>query len=77
LNEFAIRVPDARTVHRRLLDAGVLAGLVLADAEPDDPSLVDGLLVCATEVTTSAEIAQFAGALSAVLGHTDIPVAAR
>ena len=32
---------------------GVLAGLVLADAEPDDPSLADGLLVCATEVTTS------------------------
>ena len=53
LNEFAVRVPDARTVHRRLLDRGVLAGLVLADAEPDDPSLADGLLVCATEVTTS------------------------
>ena len=43
--------------------AGVLAGLVLADAEPDDPSLADGLLVCATEVTTSAEIARFAEAL--------------
>ena len=77
LNEFVVRVPDARTVHRRLLDAGVLAGLVLADAEPDDPSLADGLLVCATEVTTSAEIVQFAGALSAVLGHTDIPAVAR
>ena len=77
LNEFAIRVPDARTVHRRLLDDGVLAGLVLADAEPDDPSLADGLLVCATEVTTSAEIVRFAGALSAVMGHTDIPAVAR
>ena len=43
----------------------------------DDPNLADGLLVCATELTTSAEIAQFAGALSAVLGHTDIPVVAR
>ena len=73
LNEFVVRVPDARTVHRRLLEAGVLGGLVLADAEPDDPSLADGLLVCATEVTTSAEIVQFAGALSAVLGHHDIP----
>ena len=52
LNEFAVRVPDAPAVHRRLLDRGVLAGLVLADAEPDDPSLADGLLVCATEVTT-------------------------
>ncbi len=40
--------------------AGVLAGLVLADAEPDDPSLADALLVCATEVTTSDEIARFA-----------------
>ena len=73
LNEFVVKVPDARTVHRRLLGDGILAGLVLADAEPDDPSLADGLLVCATEVTTSAEIAAFAGALSAVLGHSDIP----
>src|SRR3954469_5196139 len=73
LNEFAIAVPDARTVHRRLLAAGVLAGLVLADAEPDDPSLADGLLVCATEVTTSAEIAAFAGALASVLADFDIP----
>ena len=30
---------------------------------PDDPSLADGLLVCATEVTTSEEIARFAAAL--------------
>jgi glycine dehydrogenase subunit 1 len=73
LNEFVVKVPDARTVHRRLLGAGILAGLVLADAEPDDPSLADGLLICATEVTTSAEIVAFAGALSAVLGHSDIP----
>ena len=67
LNEFAVRVPDARAVHRRLLDRGVLAGLVLADAEPDDPTLSDALLVCATEVTTSDEIARFADALSHVL----------
>jgi glycine dehydrogenase subunit 1 len=68
LNEFAVRVPNARTVHRRLLDKGVLAGLVLADAEPDDPTLADGLLVCATEVTTTDDIARFAEALSEVLG---------
>ena len=37
LNEFVVRVPDARTVHRRLLEAGILAGLVLADAEPGRP----------------------------------------
>ncbi len=77
LNEFVIRVPDAGTVHRRLLDAGILAGLVLSDAEPDDPSLADGLLVCATEVTTSAEIAQFTGALAGLLDHAEIPVTAR
>ena len=67
LNEFAVRVPDAPAVHRRLLDRGVLAGLVLADAEPNDPSLADALLVCATEVTTSDEIAHFADSLGDVL----------
>jgi glycine dehydrogenase subunit 1 len=68
LNEFAVRVANAAEVHRRLLDRGVLAGLVLAEIEPDDPSLGDGLLVCATEVTTSAEIAHFAESLADILG---------
>jgi glycine dehydrogenase subunit 1 len=67
LNEFAIRVPNAAAVHDALLGHGVLAGLVLAEAEPDDPSVADGLLVCATEVTTTEEIQQFAGALGDVL----------
>jgi glycine dehydrogenase subunit 1 len=67
LNEFAIRVPRARNVHRRLLDRGVLAGLALADVEPDDPSLQDALLVCATEVTTTADIERFAVALDDIL----------
>ena len=49
LNEFAIR--------------GFMAGLALADAEPDDPAVADALLVCATEVTTSDDIARFAAAL--------------
>ena len=53
LNEFVVRVPDARAVHARLLERGVLAGIPLADLLPDEPSLADGLLVCATEVTTS------------------------
>ena len=66
LNEFAVRVPDAAAVHRTLLDRGILAGLVLADAEPDDPSLADALLVCATELTSDEEIAQFATALTDV-----------
>jgi glycine dehydrogenase subunit 1 len=68
LNEFAVRVPNAAAVHRRLLDRGVLAGLVLGEAEPDDPTLTDGLLVCATEVTTPDEIRRFADALTEVLG---------
>jgi glycine dehydrogenase subunit 1 len=68
LNEFAVRVPDARAVHRRLLDRGILAGLALGDAEPDDPTLRDGLLVCATEVTTADEIDRFTAALAAELG---------
>ena len=67
LNEFAVRIPDARRVHARLLDRGVLAGIPLADLVPDDPALADGLLVCATEVTTPAEIAAFADALRAEL----------
>ena len=63
LNEFAVRVPGARDIHRRLIDRGVLGGLVLADVEPDDPTIADALLVCATEVTTSDEISRFAAAL--------------
>jgi glycine dehydrogenase subunit 1 len=72
LNEFAIRVPDARTVHRRLIERGVLAGLVLADIVPDEPSLADALLVCATEVTTDAEIALFASALATELAGSEV-----
>src|SRR5512141_2610986 len=39
LNEFVVRVPDAPAVHRRLLDRGIVAGLVLRDALPDRPEL--------------------------------------
>jgi glycine dehydrogenase subunit 1 len=67
LNEFAIQVPDARAVHRRLIERGVLAGLVLGDLLPDEPSLADALLVCATEVTTTDEITRFAAALEDIL----------
>src|SRR6185369_18006971 len=72
LNEFAVRVPDARAVHRRLIDRGVLAGLVLGDILPDEPSLADALLVCATEVTTDDEIGRFAAALSAEIADTPL-----
>jgi glycine cleavage system P protein (glycine dehydrogenase) subunit 1 len=67
LNEFVVRVPDAAAVHARLLDRGVLAGVPTERLLPDEPSLADGLLVCATEVTTPAEIAQFAGAMREAL----------
>ena len=69
LNEFVIRVPDARAVHARLLERGILAGLVLADAVPDEPSVADGLLVCTTETTTAADIAAFGAALAAELAR--------
>lgn len=67
LNEFAVRVPDARRVHGALLERGILAGLPLADWYPDDAALKDALLVCATEVTTSDEITKFASALREVV----------
>jgi glycine dehydrogenase subunit 1 len=67
LNEFAIRVPNAAAVHAALVDRGVLAGLVVADAVPDEPSVTDTLLVCATEVTTPAEIATFAREIGSLL----------
>ena len=70
LNEFAVRVPAAADVHRRLLARGVLAGLVLAEVEPDDPSLADALLVCATEVTTDDEIEVFARTLHEEIERT-------
>ena len=67
LNEFVVRVPGAREVHARLLESGVLAGIPTADLLPDEPALADGLLVCATEVTTAADIARFAAVLAAEL----------
>jgi glycine dehydrogenase subunit 1 len=67
LNEFAVRVPNAAEIHRRLIGRGVLAGLPLAAILPEDPTSADALLVCATEVTTTDEIALFASALAAEL----------
>ena len=67
LNEFAVRVPNAGAVHRELLARGVLAGLVLGETVPDEPSVADSLLVCATEITTSDDIQLFARELAGVL----------
>ena len=74
LNEFAIRVPNAPAVHRELLARGILAGLVLADAVPDEPGIADALLVCATEVTTGDEIAAFVREIQAALAVTASPI---
>src|SRR5687767_2307291 len=81
LNEFAVRVPNAASVHRELLGRGILAGLVVAEAVPDEPSLGDALLVCATEVTTSEDIVAFARELAGVTAIMaaaagELPVAA-
>jgi glycine dehydrogenase subunit 1 len=66
LNEFAVRVKDARRVHAALLERGFICGLALADWYPDDAELADALLVCATEVTTSDDITRLAAALAEV-----------
>jgi glycine dehydrogenase subunit 1 len=65
LNEFAVHVPDARAVHARLLERGVLAGLALGDVLPDEPTLADALLVCTTELTTRDENDRFVTAIAA------------
>ena len=67
---------NAASVHRELLGRGVLAGLVLDDAVPDEPGLEDALLVCATEVTTGDDIATFARELGAVLAESSTGAAA-
>ena len=58
LNEFVVRVPDAATVHARLLERDLLAGLRLAPWYPADPELADALLLCTTELTTAEDIAR-------------------
>src|SRR5262249_22767039 len=67
VNGCATRVRNAPAVHRELLERGVLAGLVLAEAVPDEPGLADALLVCATEVTTGDDIATFAREIAALV----------
>ena len=73
LNEFVVRVPDAAGIHERLLEQGVLAGIPTSRLMPDEGSIEDGLLVCATEVTTAAEIDQFAAALGEELARATTP----
>ena len=65
-----VRDPGARTRRRSTAGCSTAAswpGSSWPRSSPTIPSLADGLLVCATEVTTPDEIERFAGALSDVL----------
>jgi len=54
-NEFAVRCPDPAAVNAKLQAAGIVGGYELGR---DYPELADGLLFCATETTTKADIDQ-------------------
>ena len=71
LNEFAIRVTDAQRVHDELLERGFIAGMPLRTLLPGSQgdTFNDDLLVCATEVTTTDDIASFVAALAEVTGR--------
>ncbi|MET0180571.1 MAG: glycine dehydrogenase, partial [Novosphingobium sp.] len=67
-NEFTVRLPtDAREAVRALADRGVLGGVSLGRLYPGVEPLSRGLLVAATETTTSEDIAALADALEEVL----------
>ena len=60
LHEFLVRMPvDAAEGLRRLHDRGLIAGY---DLGRFDPELRDVVLICATELTTAAEVAALADA---------------
>ena len=68
VNEIAVRLPcDARTVVRELADRQVLGGVSLERLYPGIEALANGLLVAATELTTTEDIAAFDTALREVL----------
>ena len=52
-NEFVIKIPNASSVIRTLLQKGIVAGLPLEEYYPD---MTDCILVCCTEMTTKAQI---------------------
>ncbi|MET0180656.1 MAG: aminomethyl-transferring glycine dehydrogenase subunit GcvPA [Novosphingobium sp.] len=67
-NEFAVRLPgDARETVRALADRGVLGGVSLGRLYPGADALAGGLLVAATETTTSEDIDALGTALAEVL----------
>ncbi len=67
-NEFTVILPrDARAVVRALAERKVLGGVSLGRLYPSAAGLANGLLVTATETTTTADIAKFAAELTEVL----------
>ncbi|MCH7629272.1 MAG: aminomethyl-transferring glycine dehydrogenase subunit GcvPA [Proteobacteria bacterium] len=67
-NEFAVVLPrDARDVVRELADKGVLGGVSLGRLYPGADGLANGLLVTATECTTTEDIEALVNALEEVL----------
>ena len=68
VNEFTVVLPrDARDVVRELADRQVLGGVSLGRLYPRESALANGLVVCASELTTDEDIAALARALSEVL----------
>ena len=68
VNEFTVLLPsDARAAVRALADRQVLGGVSLGRLYPGEAGLAGGLLVTATECTTSADIEALAVALEGVL----------
>ncbi|MEO7248346.1 MAG: glycine dehydrogenase, partial [Novosphingobium sp.] len=68
VNEFTVILPrDAREVVRALADRNVLGGVSLGRLYPGVAGLENGLIVCASELTTDDDIAALASALCDVL----------
>ncbi|MBB4287292.1 aminomethyl-transferring glycine dehydrogenase subunit GcvPA [Roseospira goensis] len=68
-NEVLVRLPGhgAAAIVETLAEKGLLAGVPLSRFYPTYPELADGLLVCATETTESADMAALAAALTEAL----------
>ncbi|MBB4266146.1 aminomethyl-transferring glycine dehydrogenase subunit GcvPA [Roseospira visakhapatnamensis] len=68
-NEVLVRLPgrDAAAVVETLAARGVLAGVPLARFWPTWPELADGLLICATETNTDADMDALVAALTEAL----------
>ncbi len=67
-NEFAIKLPaDARQVVRDLADRQILGGVSLGRLYPQEDALAAGLLIAATECTTTEDIEALGTALAEVL----------